>query len=469
MIAVVSAVAVATVSPAEAKRRIHRSGGYNPPYADMIVDAKTGKVLHAQNEDALRHPASVTKVMTLYLLFEQLEKGRYRLDSPLRVSAHAQRMAPSKLGLVAGEEIAVEDAIKALVTKSANDVAATVAENIGGSEDAFAEMMTRKARQLGMTRTVYKNASGLPDPGQVTTARDLVTLGRAIQERFPKYYPYFSLAGFSYDGAYHRNHNHLLGRIEGMDGIKTGYTRMSGFNLLTSVKTEGRHIVGVVLGGRTAGARDARMAQLIEDNVERAYAGARTAPAVAEVAERTESPRLRSVASADDETPTTTAAVTLMKAAKPAGETPVARAAVATAVGTSTATPASGMRWSTGPQPVAAKAEPAKAEIRVAKLEPKAEPKAETKLAKTEARPAVSGWIIQLGATDDEAKAKEILQRAKSQGRGKLANASGFTEKVSKGGSTLYRARFSGFDEEDAQSACKALKRSGFQCFATRA
>ena len=280
-----------------------RGVDYNPPYADMVVDAKTGRVLHAVNEDALRHPASVTKVMTLYLLFEQLEKGRFNLDSELRVSAHSQSMAPSKLGLRAGQTIEVEDAIKALVTKSANDVAATVAENIGGSEDAFAEMMTRKARQLGMNRTVYKNASGLPDPGQVTTARDLVTLGRAIQDRFPRYYTYFRTPSFSYAGATHRNHNRLMSRVEGMDGIKTGYTRMSGFNLLTSVKTEGRHVVAVVLGGRSAAARDNQMAALLDDNIERAYAGARTAPAVGEGSAST------SVASADDDSPVTTAVV----------------------------------------------------------------------------------------------------------------------------------------------------------------
>ena len=243
--ALASVVVAATVmvtlvaSPAEARRRhVAKGGGYNPPYADMVVDAKTGRVLHAVNEDALRHPASVTKVMTSIYSSSSSRRAASTSIRELRVSAHSQSMAPSKLGLRAGQTIEVEDAIKALVTKSANDVAATVAENIGGSEDAFAEMMTRKARQLGMNRTVYKNASGLPDPGQVTTARDLVTLGRAIQDRFPRYYTYFRTPSFSYAGATHRNHNRLMSRVEGMDGIKTGYTRMSGFNLLTSVKTK---------------------------------------------------------------------------------------------------------------------------------------------------------------------------------------------------------------------------------------
>ncbi|MHB2168086.1 serine hydrolase [Alsobacter sp. R-9] len=496
-------ILVSVAGPAEARRRsVAKGGGYNPPYAAMVVDAKTGRVLHATNEDATRHPASVTKVMTLYLLFEQMERGRFNLNSELKISAFAARQAPSKLGLRPGETIEVEDAIKALVTKSANDIAVAVAENIAGSEEAFAEQMTRKARQLGMNRTVYKNASGLPDPGQITTARDLITLGRAMQDRFPKYYHYFSLPGFTYAGRYHRNHNRLLSRVEGMDGIKTGYTRMSGFNLLTSVRTDGRHIVAVVLGGRSAAARDNQMASLLHQGIERAYAGARTAPQVGEGAApavAAAEPRVR-VASADDETPVTTAAVrptaavatpaptaapapaatpkpAVAMAPPPAAapktiELSAARPVVASAAGATTTTPSSaspatgsnGMRWVVGAQPKAeetkvARAEPTRAEP--ARPEPKAE--ARSSIPKS----AMSGWLIQLGATDDEAKAKEILSKARSQNRS-LAKADAFTEKVSKGGSTLYRARFSGFDEDDAQSACKALKRSGFACFAIR-
>lgn len=273
-VSICMAMALTTLatSPAEARRRHHhRASAHHVSapanYAAYVVDANTGRALYARNEDAPRHPASVTKVMTLYLLFEQLEKGRYRLDSPLRVSAHGASMAPSKLGLRPGETIEVEDAIKALVTKSANDVAATVAENIGGDEDSFAEMMTRKARSLGMRNTVYRNASGLPNPQQITTARDLSILGRAIQERFPNYYHYFGTPSFRYGSQVIRNHNRLLGRVEGVDGIKTGYTRASGFNLLTSAKRGGRHIVGVVLGGRTGRERDIIMAQLVNTQI----------------------------------------------------------------------------------------------------------------------------------------------------------------------------------------------------------
>jgi D-alanyl-D-alanine carboxypeptidase len=487
-LAVVASVVVASVStPAEARRRHHSSGGgYNPPYAAMVVDAKTGRTLYAQNEDAIRHPASVTKVMTLYLLFEQLERGKLRLDSDLTISAHAARQAPSKLGLEPGETIEVEDAIKAVVTKSANDIAVAIAENIAGSESAFAEQMTRKARQLGMSRTTYVNASGLPDTRQVTTARDLVTLGRAIQDRFPKYYAYFSTHSFAYNGAVHRNHNRLLGRVEGMDGIKTGYTRMSGFNLLTSVRTDNRHVVAVVLGGRSAASRDRQMADLIDTYTDRAYAGSRTAPPVGEtarvaadddeapvqkVAEKPEkSARSQKLALAEDDSATTTAAVA--PAPKPGAKVidlAAARPVVASVAGGSTTTPSSTMRWTVGAQPVRNGA----TETKVAKVEVKdvkSDAKVDAKVEKTAALPksAQSGWVIQLGATDDEAKAREILQRAKARGQKALSKADAFTEKVSKGGSTLYRARFSGFDEEDAQSACKSLKRNGFSCFAVK-
>ena len=174
------------------------SKGYTPPYAEMVVDITTGKTLYQVNPDAPRHPASITKVMTLYMLFEQLESGKLTLNSRLNVSANAQRQAPSKLGLLAGETISVEDAIKALVTKSANDAAVVVAENLGGTEANFAVLMTKKARALGMLRTVYANASGLPNSRQTTTARDLVKLGKAIQDRFPRYYGYFSTESFTY-------------------------------------------------------------------------------------------------------------------------------------------------------------------------------------------------------------------------------------------------------------------------------
>src|SRR5271155_3164855 len=238
----------------EAARAHHNADAesYSPLFASIVVDGNGGEVLHATNADAPRHPASLTKIMTLYLLFERIEASRIRLDTQLKVSEHAAQQAPTKLGLRPGQTIAVDDAIKAVVTKSANDAAVAIAENLGGDEDGFAKVMTDKAHALGMSRTTYVNASGLPDDDQVTSAQDQSLLGRAIQERFPHYYKYFSTEEFVYRGHAMRNHNHLLGVVGGVDGIKTGYTRASGFNLVTSVHRDGRFIVAVVLGGGPA-------------------------------------------------------------------------------------------------------------------------------------------------------------------------------------------------------------------------
>jgi D-alanyl-D-alanine carboxypeptidase len=258
------------------------------PYSDIVIDANTGNVLHATNPDASRHPASLTKIMTLYLLFEQLEAGKLKLDTPLKVSEHAADQSPTKLGLKPGSTIQVEDAIKGMVTRSANDAAVVVAEAISGDEAEFAKLMTRKAHALGMTRTVYRNASGLPEDDQVTSARDQSILGRAIQERFPRHYKYFSTRSFNFRGQRIGNHNNLLGRVEGVDGIKTGYIHASGFNLVTSVRRGNRYLVAVVLGGSSAGSRDARMRELISDKI-KAAATKRTAPVIAEAAQGGES------------------------------------------------------------------------------------------------------------------------------------------------------------------------------------
>src|SRR5947207_735151 len=254
---------------------------FSPAFASIIIDGNSGATLSANNPDASRHPASLTKIMTLYLLFERLDGGNMKLDSEMQVSARASEQAPTKLGLRPGQTIRVEDAIKGLVTRSANDAAVVIAETIAGSEGDFAKLMTRKARALGMTRTVYRNASGLPDDEQVTTARDQATLGRAIQDRFPRYYRFFSTSVFNYHGHSIQNHNHLLGSVEGVDGIKTGYTRASGFNLVTSMHRGNRHLVGVVLGGRSGGSRDAIMKNLLAENIEKASTK-RTTAAIAE-------------------------------------------------------------------------------------------------------------------------------------------------------------------------------------------
>ncbi len=274
---------ISTTTDADARRkRVRHSGAWQAGFAAIVVDAKTGKVLDDENPDALRHPASLTKIMTLYMLFEQIEQGKVTLKSRLAVSEYASERPPSKLGLPEGTTIAAEDAIKALVTRSANDVAVVIAEHIAGDEEKFATLMTQKARALGMSRTVFKNASGLPDREQVTTARDMATLGRAIQDRFPSLYRYFSTRSFVWRGRVIANHNRLLGRVAGVDGIKTGYTNASGFNLVTSVRHKNRHIVAVVLGGRTGASRDHYMRELISDNLDDAFTGRRTAPLVVE-------------------------------------------------------------------------------------------------------------------------------------------------------------------------------------------
>jgi len=334
LLALISAI-IFTGDSAEARRyhrhrhyvRHHHSDearqSYNPQFSSIIVDGNSGATLSATSPDASRHPASLTKIMTLYLLFERLEAGKMKLDSEMQVSERASEQAPTKLGLKPGQAIRVEDAIKGLVTRSANDAAVVVAEAIAGDEDDFAKLMTRKARALGMSRTTYRNASGLPDDAQVTTARDQSTLGRAIQDRFPRYYRYFSTQVFNYHGQSIRNHNRLLGSVEGVDGIKTGYTEASGFNLVTSMRRGNRHLVGVVMGGRSGGSRDATMRSLLAENLEKAS----TKRTVAAITERSTSDVNADVAeAAAEQRPTQTIQVQGAIQAATASTEPGARA-----------------------------------------------------------------------------------------------------------------------------------------------
>ena len=227
--------------------------------AVLVIDANTGRVLHASAADELRHPASLAKMMTLYMAFELIEQGRLSYQTKIKVSANAAETAPTKLDLAEGEEIALIDAIKAVITKSANDMAVAIAEHIAGSEEKFAKLMTQKARQLGMPATIFRNASGLPDDEQVTTARDMVTLALHLQDDFPKHYPLFATRTFTYKSETLHNHNTLLSSYEGTDGIKTGYTRASGFNLVASVRRGRKHVVGAIFGGASAATRNAAM------------------------------------------------------------------------------------------------------------------------------------------------------------------------------------------------------------------
>ena len=470
-----------------------------------MVDGNTGQVLQASNPDALRHPASLTKIMTLYLLFERLDAGKIKLDTPLKVSEHAADQDPTKLDLKPGQTIPVEDAIKGVVTRSANDAAVVIAESLGGSEDEFAKLMTQKAHALGMSRTTYVNASGLPDDDQITTARDQALLGRAIQDRFPRYYKYFSLPAFVYHGVAIRNHDHLLGSVEGVDGIKTGFTRASGFNLVTSVHRDGRYVVAVVLGGRSAFQRDAHMRELIGAHIKEASLQ-RTAPVIAEQTAPRDEPQpaastKTAMVSRADLTPTATVSTRaiagsndpiqplLVKTvsyriapvqpaplapmpalvATPAPQPEVPRTVVASA---DTMPPVTIPAVKSDPiKPEAAKPEVAKTEVATttASAEPaKAEPaKAEPAKSEPQVR-ARGGWLIQIGAYPGEDEAKQHLSAARSKVRDKLAAADPFTERVLKGDKALYRARFAGFDKATADATCKQLKRNDFDCITVK-
>jgi D-alanyl-D-alanine carboxypeptidase len=498
------ALTAIAVDPADAhSRRNNRttasSGTHAPGNAAIVVDANTGATLHASNADAIRHPASLTKIMTLYMLFERLESGKLSLDSELRVSEHAADQTPTKLGLREGGTIRVEDAIKGMVTRSANDAAVVVAEHLAGSEDEFARQMTRKARALGMSHTVYRNASGLPHSAQVTSARDQALLGRAIQERFPRYYRYFSTRSFTFRGQRIGTHNRLL-QLDGVDGIKTGYIRASGFNLVTSIRRNGRHVVAVVLGGTSAGARDARMRQLLAQYVNKASTR-RTAPMIAEAPSR-EPPAARAAAtrgapnryemaaaastaaptgptagSSEPMRPVAVRTVTIRPAlTKSTNAKPQPDVQPAATARTDTSPPPPGARpgilgtltihtASTGAEPtVSATAAPAQV-ANVGDASPESAPPPASPPARPQTR---SGWIIQVGAYPAESEARERLVSVKNKASRLLASASPFTEPVQRGETTLYRARFAGLDREQAEAACKFLKRKDVDCLTIR-
>ena len=482
-------VAGALTGEADARsRRHHRSHrvvhheSYDPAYASIVVDVNSGKVMEQTNADNPRHPASLTKMMTLYLLFERLEGGKMKLSTELEASEHAAEQAPSKLGLKPGESIDVDSAIKAIVTKSANDVAVVVAEALGTSEPEFAKLMTAKARELGMTHTTYHNASGLPDDRQITTARDQSILARALQDRFPKYFHYFSTRAFVYHGKAMRNHNHLLGRINGVNGIKTGYIHAAGFNIVTSVNRGNHRIVAVVFGGRTAGWRDARVRSLIEDNIEDASLK-RSAPLVVEGWEG----KIKVAGPAVLPTP--------LPPTPPARPTPPAAHEVAPLELGSTApikpnlvktvTVAPGTTVHAGMMPALSNdtrklappaAKPGNAALAAIKHEEMPLPPSKPgKLPVTEVAsisksvpvPAAKPrgpYMIQVGALDDEADAKQRLAAAQEKAKSQLGEALPLTEKIAKGDKTLYRARFAGLEKAQAEAACKHLKRSEIPC-----
>jgi D-alanyl-D-alanine carboxypeptidase len=403
------------------------------PHSAIVVDARTGRTLYQSDADALRYPASLTKMMTLYLTFEALQAGRISKSTPVTFSPYAASMPPTKLGVRAGNSIPVETAIYALVTRSANDAAAALGEKLGGDTENFARVMTATAHRLGMNRTTFRNANGLPANGQMTTARDMALLGIALREHFPQYYGYFATRSFTYGRHRIPNHNHLLGRIDGLDGIKTGYTRDSGFNIVTSVKRDGRSIVAVVIGGRTARSRDAEVAGLIHKYLPRA---SRHGDPGDYIASRQE---------------VAPAAVALMlpRHGAPIPDARPARGAEAPA-------PQVMALVEEAPQPT-----PRPAAVKVAEVAAKGVDPVRT--ASTEP----SGWVIQIAATDSEKQALAILDKTTKKAPTVLADASPFTSVYEKGGDTFYRARFGGFSSKaQAWDACGALKKRSIACYA---
>ena len=438
----------------------------NSKYAGLVIDAKTGKTLYARHADSKRYPASLTKMMTMYMMFEALESGRMSKKTRIRFSKYAASRPPSKLGIRAGGSISAENAIKALATKSANDVATAVAEHLGKSESNFARMMTRKARELGMSRTTFKNASGLTAKGQLTTARDMARLGIALREHYPQYYKYFSTTSFKYGKANYRNHNRLLGRVKGVDGIKTGYTRASGYNLVTSVRHNRRSIVAVVMGGKSGKSRNAQMQRLISRYMKKATRRKQRK----KLAVRKTVTNYK-VAAAHLQLPNVAPVPVQRSTIVGREETRIASAHTApspsaqVSSGSSTNDDAIKRRLlelknqlapvpDANPQHTAASASKPLTTASVEKPTPK--PAA-----------AKSGWQIQIGATDSEAAAKNLLIKAQKTAPRLLASVGPYTETVSKNSTILHRARFVGFaNKSAARKACKYLKKRKFACLA---
>lgn len=377
-------------------------------YAALVIEADTGRILLEENARALRHPASLTKMMTLYLSFQAIENGVIRLDTPLRVSANAANQSPSKLGLRAGQTVNAYDAIMGLVTESANDAAVVLAENLAGSTENFAELMVSQARALGMNSSVFRNPNGLPDPRQVTTAQDMAILGHALIYHYPGFYPYFGRESFRYNGRVYNNHNHLMKRYEGMDGIKTGYIRASGFNLVASVVRGERRLIGVIFGGQSAKSRDNHLANLLDDAFAKAERG-------------------QSVQNATIPLPTKTATAFGIKARRQTQ--------------------------------VAAKTEKQE-QLETALVAP-----AMTAPVTTTAPSGGGGWGIQVGAYSEISAAQQSLAAMSNAMAPILGQAEPSLQKITMtDGSSIFRARFMGLDEKTARAACSYMVKHGQGC-----
>ncbi|MGH7115576.1 MAG: D-alanyl-D-alanine carboxypeptidase [Stellaceae bacterium] len=416
--------------------------------SSIVLDADTGRVLSEDNADTQTYPASLTKMMTLYLTFEALNTGRLRLDQLLPVSVNAASKQPTKLGLRVGDSVDVQDLILGIVTRSANDAAAVLAEGIAGSEPAFAELMNRKAQQLGMRSTFYDNASGLPDPAQHTTARDTAQLALALYHDYPREYRYFSTREFDFRGTIIRGHDHLLDWYPGADGIKTGFIDASGFNLATSALRDGHRLVGVVFGGHSASARDREMGALLDQG----FAEVGVAPIA--VARRTPSPP---------------APIAVARRMTPPPAHPAPTLALPVSVSAALA--------ATQPyQPTPAQPKPGILRKAAARLAAHLSPvgKAEAAVLPHQLRhepprpaPSADRWGIQLGAFHSRSSAKRAARTAESlpvaEGKPLLIVDSGKAAKT-----RLYRARLLDFTPREAQTACAQLHKKKIECFVVR-
>ena len=471
--------------------------------AALVIDGVTGKVLYARNETAERRPASLTKMMTLYLLFDALKAGKLTMETPLPVSQRAAIQKPTKLGLRRGQTIAVDTAIRALVVRSANDVAVVVAEALGGTESHFAVMMTEKARQLGMRSTNFHNASGLPDPLQISTAADMATLGRRLAYDHAQYFPYFSLSGFQYKNTWFGGHNNLIGRYNGADGIKTGYTGASGFNLVSSVVRGGNHVIAVVMGGRTAVRRDMEMVRLLDQTFDQITANptlvARTTVPWQQVAQNAPAP-----ATAGFSLPQVSTSLQSQFAALSPVPSTVQRddedAAEAVRAPDENFSVIQADGTTTKPRQPAVAAVPPKPEVRIASanipaIRPTPRPdngfltaqqatliKTVVNAPRPQMRPSLRedagegdadpspvpgrNWTIQIGAYADKALASAQLAAYAGKAQDVLARAERIIAPVQSNGHTMYRARFGLFAEREARDVCTRLTQRGQTCFA---
>lgn len=440
LVLVSASLVLALPAEADAKAKRRRAAPVNK-YAAYVVHAETGDVLFSRYADEKRYPASLTKMMTLYLLFEELEAGRLTLSSDLSVSAQAAGQPPSKLGLTAGSTIDVETAIEALVVQSANDAAVVVAEAVSGSEWKFATKMTEKARTLGMSKTTFKNASGLPNSRQITTAHDLATLSRALAREFPQYYHYFATSTFAWNGRTYRTHNAVTETYPGAEGLKTGYTRISGFNLATAATRDGNRLIGVVMGGKSVRSRDAHMRELLDG----AYAAIAGNPMLIASVPEGPTPRLK---------PTLVARLEAERATPTIADSDAIRKELMAAADRMSANEPGDDDISTL---IAAADSPGNAEGLSAPADSLwGEGDLET--------PAVNGWSVQIGAYSTKRMAESELEEAADKGR-LTGRARTIEPMATADGSSLFRARFTTLTAPDAAAVCQSLREKSVSCF----